>query len=407
MSVIPFFPKLYKINNNTKISEWNIQIHEKSCGYEIVIKYGDQDGKQTVRSKVVDAGKAGRTRLQQSILETQSKWNDKKNKELYRESVEELVTESKSMKPMLANTYNLETAKCKTSRAYKMPFPCFTQRKYDGIRCLASCAFTDIRLESRKCIEFFNMEHIKRAVVKMFANIPYKIYLDGELYTSELDFETICGSVRLGTTENAEKTAIIQKIQYHLYDIYVPDQPDMPFSERYELLTCIYNQYENQLDKRGMELRSSPCLLNRAIQLVRTDISKSPEDIPKLHAQYVEEGFEGIMLRDPTGPYEPDKRSRYLQKFKEFLEEEFEIVGYHDGEGLEKGLVVWDCVTASIDGKRGNRFSVRPRGTHEVRRELFYKAEEFIGNKITVIFQEYTADGTPRFPVGKAIRDIY
>lgn len=123
------------------------------------------------------------------------------------------------------------------------------------------------------------------------------------------------------------------------------------------------------------------------------------------------------MLRDPAGPYEPDKRSRYLQKYKEFLEEEFEIVGYHDGEGLEKGLVVWDCITPTqnylqnpdsyIGAVPGRRFSVRPRGTHDDRRVLFYQAENFIGQVITVIFQEYTADGVPRFPVGKAIRDIY
>ena len=39
-----------------------------------------------------------------------------------------------------------------------------------------------------------------------------------------------------------------------------------------------------------------------------------------------------------------------------------------------------------------------------------YKADngdKYIGKKLTVIYQELTEDGKPRFPVGKAIRDGY
>ena len=49
-------------------------------------------------------------------------------------------------------------------------------------------------------------------------------------------------------------------------------------------------------------------------------------------------------------------------------------------------------------------FNVRPRGSHDYRRELFQNGDSLIGQKLTVIFQEYSADGIPRFPVGKAIR---
>jgi hypothetical protein len=35
---------------------------------------------------------------------------------------------------------------------------------------------------------------------------------------------------------------------------------------------------------------------------------------------------------------------------------------------------------------------------------MFHQAMSMIGKKLTVIFQEYTNDGVPRFPVGKAIR---
>jgi DNA ligase-1 len=116
----------------------------------------------------------------------------------------------------------------------------------------------------------------------------------------------------------------------------------------------------------------------------------------------LKEGYEGIMVRDLNGPYEINKRSKYLQKFKEFMEEEFKIIGYHDGTGDEKGAVIWDCEISS-----DKNVSVRPRGTFESRKKLFLEAEKYIGKKLTVIFQGYTEDGSLRFPVGKAIRDIY
>jgi ATP-dependent DNA ligase len=35
-----------------------------------------------------------------------------------------------------------------------------------------------------------------------------------------------------------------------------------------------------------------------------------------------------IRVRDKNGIYEPNKRSKYLQKYKKFMEEEFKIIGF-------------------------------------------------------------------------------
>jgi DNA ligase-1 len=81
------------------------------------------------------------------------------------------------------------------------------------------------------------------------------------------------------------------------------------------------------------------------------------------------------------------------------MEDEFEIVGFHQGDAGEKGCVVWDCIN-----DESKTFAVRPRGTFEQRKEWFLEGDSYIGKKITVIFQEYSQDGIPRFPVGKSIR---
>jgi len=126
------------------------------------------------------------------------------------------------------------------------------------------------------------------------------------------------------------------------------------------------------------------------------------KNIDELHDNFVKDGYEGIMIRASNGPYEINKRSKYLQKYKKFMEEEFKIIGFHEGKGDEKGLVIWDCIT-----KEDKPFSVRPKGTAEQRRDLYKNGDKYIGKKLTIIFQEYHESGIPRFPVGKAIRENY
>ena len=106
------------------------------------------------------------------------------------------------------------------------------------------------------------------------------------------------------------------------------------------------------------------------------------------------------MLRNCAGTYRVGVRSTDLQKYKEFEDAEYEVVGFKEGDGLEKGCVIWMCKTAA-----GQTFAVRPRGTHEERAALFPRAASFVGQQLTVRFQELTTDGIPRFPVGLTFRD--
>ena len=94
------------------------------------------------------------------------------------------------------------------------------------------------------------------------------------------------------------------------------------------------------------------------------------------------------------------KEVNIFKNIKDFKDEEFKIIGFTEGKGVEKGCIIWTCIT-----KDGKEFSTRPKGTHKFRKELFKNGKEYIGKKLTVVFQEYSADGIPRFPVGKTIRN--
>jgi DNA ligase-1 len=106
------------------------------------------------------------------------------------------------------------------------------------------------------------------------------------------------------------------------------------------------------------------------------------------------------MVRNRKGAYGINKRSSDLQKVKTFLDGEFRIVGFSEGSGNDAGTVIWECETSG-----GLRFNVRPRGTREARMEQFQNGRDYIGQVLTVRYQELTDDGIPRFPVGITIRD--
>jgi DNA ligase-1 len=135
---------------------------------------------------------------------------------------------------------------------------------------------------------------------------------------------------------------------------------------------------------------------------VPTERIESDESFRSFFSTYIEAGFEGIMLRTLNGVYRTGYRSKDLQKYKEFQEEEFKIIGYDQGTGRDEGTVIWLCET-----ELGKPFSVRPRGTMELRKEWYKNGPQYVGKKLTVIFQERSEQGVPRFPVGKAVRDGY
>jgi hypothetical protein len=103
------------------------------------------------------------------------------------------------------------------------------------------------------------------------------------------------------------------------------------------------------------------------------------------------------------GKYQCNYRSHDLQKYKEFFEAEYEISGYREAEGRDRGTVIWVC---RLPGS-STEFSVRPRGTMEMRRQWLEEAPAFVGKPLTVIYQELSEQGVPRFPVGKGIREGY
>ena len=131
-----------------------------------------------------------------------------------------------------------------------------------------------------------------------------------------------------------------------------------------------------------------------------TEECQSDEEIKTFHKKYIKLGYEGVIIRNKNGLYKEKNRSNDLLKYKEFVDDEFEIVDYKCGTGQDANAVIWICKT-----KDEKIFNARPEGTLEERRKFYRYGKQYIGKLLTVRYQNLSKDGIPRFPVGVTIRD--
>jgi DNA ligase-1 len=448
MSVVHSFPKLYAIDKNGKIKVWTAAVLQSKGGSSSAATsrttHGYIDGKQQTAYRDYNTGKnIGRsnetTPLAQCIAETQRKWTDKKEKEAFSETKPADCGEGYGdisgngygdddgdgggdggddataftvgpFLPMLAQTFNPDdatSAAAAGSRKKKViTFPCFVQPKLDGLRCVSYATHGGVALQSRTGAFFTGLPAIAAALRPYLSQHP-NIVIDGELYTDQMPFEELAGLIKKKKITDGDVERL-KKVKYHVYDIYDRTLPDMPYSERFGVLAaavrrcgCVAGDTHAAGAASARMLRSDTEAAAMVV-LVRTEKVAVLADFRRLFAEFVEAGYEGIMLRNAAGIYCANYRSNDLQKYKEFMEEEYRIIDFTQGEGRDAGAVIWVCETA--DGKV---FTLRPRGSFDQRRAWFSDGDKYIGKYVTVIYQELTEDGKPRFPVGKSLREGY
>ena len=152
---------------------------------------------------------------------------------------------------------------------------------------------------------------------------------DGELFTQKLPFEKISGLVRRKTLKDNQINDLNQ-IEYHIYDVIFKNNLNATYDERKDFIDNLQNKYNTNLIKF--------CPSEKISTLRQVETS---------HSKYVNMGFEGLILRNSSGIYEVNKRSYDLQKYKHFMDEEFDIIDFTEGTGDEKGLIIFICETKS------------------------------------------------------------
>lgn len=395
------FPQLFKKTNTGAIQTWIIGVE----GNKIVTVHGQVGGAMQSTTDEIHEGKnAGKanatTPKEQAAKEAEAKWLKQKKKR-YVESIQEAeagtVDESLilgGIAPMLA-----PSAIWPAGRPDKMKFPVWVQPKLDGARCIAVLEDGHCTLWTRTQKRILSLPHIERAIEEFFGPGAERegierLVLDGEAYTTALNGPSI-GLVPVdngflqGPTAFEELMSAFRKdkpspesalLQYHIYD--VPKDGDWAFEARHVWLAGALPEKVGPL----VPVHTITCFNDAEIELC--------------HARNMELGYEGSMIRF-NGPYEFGKRSAFLRKLKAFLDAEYRIIGAEEGRGKDAGTVgSFQCVT-----RDGKTFSCRLKASYAHREALFRDPSAWQGKYLTVKYQNLTADGIPRFPVGKAIRD--
>lgn len=175
-----------------------------------------------------------------------------------------------------------------------------------------------------------------------------------------------------------------------------------------------------------MELDNGP------VRVVPHNVASSLEELSMAETAFLTAGYEGLMYRDPDGPYKhgrSSEREGWLLKVKRFKDAEARIVGaYEEMENQntaftnELGRTARSSAKAGKVGKGrlggfhcvgvggsydGVEFDVASGAMcHEMREELWPIRDSFTGKLLVYKYFPTGGDTRPRHPIFKGFRDV-
>ena len=376
-------------------------IKEENNRYFVIHRLSGQlGGKRTSQPDIiVDRGKATRNLWEQVDLQFNHLVKEKKDKgyrEVTKDPEEYLISELEGIlghivtnqdnvpKPMLAK----QVDKVTNTKIFDKSW--YASRKIDGLRALIYMGTDgELHTASRGAMNYdAAMYEIlsNKTLIKIFKECPGLI-MDGECYHHGYTLQ------QLNSIARTQKTAIdYEVLQFYWYDIV---DINSTFDERWALMNDIKDQYDLSFNPEKEfeegELR---------IQFVPQVLVSGYNNMIKLHNDYVEEGWEGLVIRDPDKVYRPNGRTNDMIKIKVYKSEDFLVTGYELGlRGSED--MVFICQT-----KEGKEFKAKPLGDRLQKEEYVNNFERLYKNHIGECkFFYYSDDNVPLQPAFKAFRD--
>ena len=385
-------PTLYKKTTIGKTQTWEIEV----SGNKFRTISGQADGKKITNNWTVCQGKnVGKknatTGEEQALKEAEAK-HKKKLEAGYHLNLKN-ISKKRFYEPMLAQDFKNKNRQSEVMADLQQVDggtvgTVFSQPKLDGIRCIAMRE----GLFTRTGKEITAVPHISEALEPFFKLYP-NATLDGELYNHAYkdDFNKIIHLVRKQNLTDEHLAESAEMIQYHIYDAPVIGNGKWAMTEK-----DLYSDRTSKLDASfvNLKLEKEDCLV-----IVPTVEIHGKEQLDRCYEDYIEAGYEGQMVR-LDGPYE-NKRSPKLLKRKEFVDEEYKILGYEEGEGNRAGTVKH----FKFKNKDGKEFNSNVKGSFSYLTKLLEIADTLIGKDATIKYFNLTPDGVPRFPYVIAIRD--
>lgn len=372
-------PTLYSRSTRGVLRYWFMQ----QVGDEYRSGYG-QDGSLPTytgwtKAEPKNVGRANATTAEeQARAEILAEYQKKRDKGFSEDR--DKAGEVEFVKPMLAHKFD-------PKRLEGLPWIAI-QPKLDGIRCI----ITADGARTRNGKPVVTIPHIEARLAQFFDEDP-ELVLDGELYNHSLkaDFNTIASLVRKQKPAHDDIVQAARMIEYHAYD--VPSERGDYIDRHARLKEVTVGAGIDRVHTRFVH----------ADNFERVDlpvVDMMLREIERAHGEFLTGGWEGTMIRLPA-PYE-FKRTHNLLKFKDFLDEEFEIVEVQEGNGN------WAGYAKRIELKLpdGRVFGAGLKGNQEFARQVLAERNSFPGKLATVRYFNRTPDGVPRFPVVVALDPV-
>ena len=179
---------------------------------------------------------------------------------------------------------------------YPIKYPVLASPKLDGVRAIVRTG----TVMSRALLPFPN-NHTQN----MFGKPEYE-YFDGELIVGKSNDPKAYNNTA-GAINKVDGTP---DVSFYVFDI-VPSS-DVPFKERYRVLSERVKNLDN-------------------VHLVEHKLINNEQELFEYEQLMLDQGYEGIMIRDPNGPYKYGRstaKEQILLKYKRFIDSEAVITGF-------------------------------------------------------------------------------
>lgn len=283
-----------------------------------------------------------------------------------------------SVLPMLAKTFDNEN-----NKLFKKVPTYYGQWKINGLRCFISAykeegIFGGIRLkfQSREGIYWNSLgilEHYLLSIIPdYFLNkmVEEDYILDGELYIPGYTVNEINHFVKnIKAPQNGQ-------LQYWCYDLAIADYTA---NERKNILLNNFNSRIARFKNKTEHLN------NKEKFLILPSYAISSESVAFMFRNgFIDDGFEGLILRNPDEEYQFGKRNSSMIKYKKSTDGKFKIIDIKP-EGIKRpDIPLFVCKNDINDAE----FECHVGGTLDYQKECFKRKDELIGKYMYVEYGE-------------------
>ena len=387
-----------------RVVEISYERNETTRIYTIYRYTGQFEGKMTKQPEIiVDRGKATRNIHEQvelqfnalvkgykdkGYIELENEIDNYSSEDLYKLFGNAPAGTNGVVKPMLAKQADKVTKTDIFNKKW------IASRKIDGLRCIIYLGDDDkLHTSSRGATNYDSamFEILTHpSLIKLFKNNK-GLMLDGECYHHGYTLQQINSIAR--TQKVAKDLEILQFYWYDIVDL------NNPFKSRLAKMKSIANELKEYDSEIGWEPDRMFKENELRIQFVPQVEVSGWDNMMKLHNEYVSEGWEGLVIRDPERPYKPNGRTNDMIKIKQYQSEEFLIIGY------ELGLRGSEDMVFVLETSDGIKFKAKPHGDREQKQWYIDNFEQECLNRYAITKFFYLSDDrVPLQPSVAAIR---